>query len=150
MSFSIAFADEPLKYPYDDPSIPAAIGILTLDNFQEHFLANLHEWTKEDYEAQWKYALQTLLSGSSNSALIVDYLSPESADYLEWWPMYLAGEEVVLHDQLLFYQQLPKPFHIEEAFASILERRSVNEDGNEISEWRIDLSEVKRFLASLA
>ena len=51
--FSIGFTDEPLEYPYDDTSIPAAPGRLVLGESTEEFLANLSLWSKLDYESHW-------------------------------------------------------------------------------------------------
>ena len=49
--FSIKFADEPLEYPFDDTTIPAAPGALVLGKTTEEFLANLSLWSKSDYES---------------------------------------------------------------------------------------------------
>jgi len=148
MTFSITFLDEPLSYPYEDPAAPAARGVLVLGDTKEHFLASLYEWSKESYESQWRHAIKTLLLGNDKAALITTYGSPDNATHLEWWPMYVAGGSVFLQDHLLFYDRLPKPFSVENAFSFVRDRRTVDEDGTAISEWMVNFSDVKEFARS--
>jgi hypothetical protein len=49
MPFSIAFQEEPLLYPCEDRTTPAAGGVLVLGNTNEHFIASLYHWSKEDW-----------------------------------------------------------------------------------------------------
>src|ERR1700727_596362 len=92
--FSVAFLDEPLSYPFDDANTPAAYGELAIGNHREGFCSSLYEWSKEDYESQWRHAIRSLLEGKDRSALIVEYISPLASRKLEWWPMYAVGETV--------------------------------------------------------
>jgi hypothetical protein len=102
MAFSITFQDEPFCYPYDDQSTPAASGLLVLGEFQERFLASLYQWSREDYEGQWRQAIAALFHGKK-SALITGYVSPQAASHLEWWPMYSVEEKVFFQNHFLFY-----------------------------------------------
>jgi hypothetical protein len=43
MSFSIAFQEKPLFYPYHDRTTPAASGVLVLGDASEHFIASLYQ-----------------------------------------------------------------------------------------------------------
>src|ERR1700676_4957520 len=123
MSFSIAFLDEPLVYPYDDVKTPAASGLLTIGNSKEGFYSSLYQWSKQDYEGQWRQAINVLLNESSKAALIVEYIGPD-ASHLEWWPMYKVGDKVYLQNQLLFYNQLPVPFSLENPFVYLRDRET--------------------------
>jgi len=145
VSFSISFLDEPLEYPYDNATVAAAVGELVLGGHRENFRASLYLWSKLDYEAQWRNAIEALLGGIDKSALIVEYVGPESSICLEWWPMYRLGDVIHIQDHLLFYDQLPEPFSLEKASSFIRDRRTVDEDGNPISEWNVSLSEVENF-----
>lgn len=145
MSFSISFLDEPLRYPYDDATVPAAVGRLAIGDSQEYFEASLYEWAKEDYKAQWRNAIKLLLTGTHKTALIVTYGSPEVTTHLEWWPMYRVGGRVFLQDHLLFYDQLTEPFSLQNAFSFVRGRQTTDEDGRSISEWSVSLSEVQQF-----
>jgi hypothetical protein len=148
MSFSISFLDEPLEYPFDDKTTPAAPGRLVLGEEQEFFQSSLFQWSKEDYEAQWRYAIKTLLDGGEKAALIVEYVSPEFATQLEWWPMYRQVNSVYIQDHLLFYDQLSVPFSLNNAFSRLKDRETKDADGQSISEWCVSLSDVKKFAQS--
>ena len=149
MAFLIAFSEEPVCYPYDDPKTPAATGSLIIGTARQGFLASLHNWSKSDYERQWRYALGRIMRGERKSALVTEYVSPDFASHLEWWPLYLAGDTVLVQNQLLFYDQLPAPFSLENMYEFIHERVTVSDRGRSISEWRVDFSEVKDFFESL-
>jgi len=149
MAFSIAFEKKPLSYPYDDRTTPAASGLLTLGSARVGFLASLYQWKVEDYEGQWKQAITVLLNEKKKAALITTYGSPDIASHLEWWPMYVVGDIVYFQNHLLFYEQLPTQFSIENAFSFLRDRISVNEEGRPISEWEVRLAEVEEFGRSL-
>jgi hypothetical protein len=148
MAFSITFQDEPLCYPYDDQSSPAASGLLVLGEFREGFLASLYQWSREGYERQWRQAIATLLNGKK-SALITEYCSPETARHLVWWPMFLVEDRVYFQNDLLFYDQLKEPFSIENALSFVRDRKTVNSEGKKLSEWSVHLSEVEAFARAL-
>jgi len=148
MAFSIAFQDEPLCYPYDDPSTAAATGLIVLGDWREDFLASLYQWSKEDYERQWRFAIRSFLEGEKKSALITEFLPPEVASHLVWWPMYLVGETVFVQNHLLVYDQLSLPFSLESVFSCVPERRTVSEEGQKISEWAVSLSDIRTFARS--
>jgi len=145
MAFSIKFLDEPLVYPFVDPKTPAAPGLLVMGDSRERFCSSLHQWSKEQYENQWRQAISSLLGGGAKVALIVEYLSRDIASKLEWWPMYKQGEIVYLQNQLFFYDQVPKPFSLDTPFESLRDGAVVNEEGHRISEWRVSLSEIEQF-----
>ena len=94
MAFSIAFVDEPLEYLADDHSIPFAIGEIRLGVFRENFASSLYTWSKTDYEAQWKGAIEHLLSGNEKAALMTEYINPHEATHLRWWPMFSEDQKV--------------------------------------------------------
>ncbi|WP_263365363.1 hypothetical protein [Edaphobacter bradus] len=146
MSFSISFLGEPVFY---DEQTPMATGELVLGEFKENFVASLYQWNKADYEAQWRDAIKAILKGSK-SALAVWYVAPEFSDNLEWWPMYREGNVIHVQNHLLFYDQLTRPFSQENMLSFIRDRRTINEDGERISEWSVELSEVEEFARALA
>lgn len=125
-----------------------AAGELVLGEFKENFIANLYQWNKTDYEAQWRSAIKALLEGSK-SALIVYYVSPEFADNFEWWRMYKAENVVYFQNQLPSYDQFLQPFSLEKITSFVGDRVTVNEDGNRISEWSVPLREVEDFYRKL-
>ncbi len=149
MTFSIAFQKEPLCYPYDDQTTPAASGLLVLGSTKESFFASLHQWRQRDYEGQWKQAIGILLNERNKAALITEYVGPEASTHLVWWPMYVVGSDVYVQNHLLFYNQLPTPFSLEKASSFLCDRQTVNEEGKRISEWKVTLSDVQAFANTL-
>jgi hypothetical protein len=145
MSFSIKFLNEPLLYPFDDVNTPAASGVLIIGDSKEGFVSSLYQWSKQQYETQWKQAVRILLEGNSKAALITEYLSPDAASHLQWWAMYREGETVYLQNHLLFYDQLEKPFSIENPYESLQDRETISQEGQQISEWSVSILEIEQF-----
>jgi hypothetical protein len=150
MPFSINFLDGPLEYPFDDSSVPAARGVIVLNDFHEEFLASLAIWSKHQYQKQWKQSLVEVLEGGGPAAMITEYFgSSESASHLLWWPLYRQSDNIYVHNNLLFFDQLPQPFDLENAAASIPPRIIQDEDGNLISEWTLPVDDIRSFVAGL-
>jgi hypothetical protein len=149
MAFSITFRNEAVSYPYDDRTTPAASGVMVLGDTEEHFLASLYQWGQEDYEKQWRHAMEVLLDETDKAALITTYGSPDVATHLEWWPMYLVGSRVFFQNHLLFYHQLREPFSVDKALSFLRDRETIDAEGKTISEWSVSLSEVEAFAGTL-
>lgn len=144
--FVIGFSDEPLEYPYADPSIPAAPGYLLLGDRKEEFLANLSLWAKSDYESHWRDELKALIEGNPKVALVVSYEDPKAASNLEIWRVYRDGERAHFQNQLLWYSSLPKGFEVSQMSRYIEDRAITSADGGRISEWDIALKDIEVFL----
>ena len=138
-----------MSYPYDDPTTPAATGVLILGDHRESFLASLYDWSRQDYENQWRHAIEAVLDAGDKAALITTFVSPQVGTHLEWWPMYLVGNRVFFQDQLLFYEKLSRPFSVGNAFLYIRDRDTVNEEGQTISEWSVSLTDIESFAAKM-
>jgi hypothetical protein len=147
--FSISFSAEPLEYPFDDPSIPAAPGKLVLGKCEEEFIANLSIWNKSDYEAHWTRELKALVKGSSKVALVVSYDDPKAASNLEIWRAYHDEQWVHFQNQLLAYRSLPNDFRVSEISRYIQDRVVTNAQGDQISEWNVALRDIELFLRCL-
>lgn len=144
--FSINFTNEPLEYPFDDPSIPAAPGRLVLGKSEEEFLANLSLWTKPDYQSHWTRELERLLGGNSKIALVVSYDDPKAASNLEIWRVYRDGEWARFQNQILPYDSLPPDFEMPEISRYIQERTVITADGDPISEWNVAIRDIESFV----
>jgi hypothetical protein len=144
--FSIGFSDEPLEYPFDDPSIPAAPGKLVLGKSEEEFLANLSLWSKSDYQSHWTRELKALLEGSSKVALVVSYDDPKAASNMEIWRVYRNGEWTHFQNQLLPYSSLTDDFDVSEMSRYIQDRAVTTANGDRISEWDVALRDIELFL----
>jgi hypothetical protein len=145
MSFSIGFLDEPTSNSYDDPATPEARGVLILGEVKEYFGSSLYQWSKKDYETQWRRAIRALLDGNDRAALITEYVGPQAATHLEWWPMYFVGNAVFIQNDFLFYDQLAEPFSVQNQFLLLRDHRTTDEEGKKISEWTVGFSDVEKF-----
>ncbi len=77
------------------------------------------------YQQHWESALGRLVEGATKSALITSDADPTVAKYIFWWPLYRDGDTVYVQNQMLHYDQLPRPFSILDPWKSIHERRTV-------------------------
>jgi len=129
-----------------DPLV--AIGELRLGDDREQFESVLGYWKQDDYAASWAAGLQRLLAGASVSCLATSISDPASANFVEVWPLYREGERVHVQSSLLFLDQLPRRFDPHAPWDSVGPRETIDEDGAEISEWHVRLSDVRDFLQS--
>jgi len=144
--FSIKFTDQPLEYPFDDTSIPAAPGALTLGKTTEEFLANLSLWGKSDYESHWTRELTALFRGHPKVALVVSYDDPTAASNMEIWRVYRDGEWVHFQNQILSYSNLPHGFEVSKMSSYIDDREITTKEGDRISEWDVAIRDIESFL----
>lgn len=145
--FSIGFTEDPLEYPYDDTSIPAAPGALWLEDTVEEFVANLSVWDKPAYESHWTGELIALCNGTPKVALIVSFNDLKAASNMEIWRLYRDGERVHFQNQFLFYDSLPLEFSVSAISQFIPDRMIVTDEGHRISEWNVALRDIELFLA---
>jgi hypothetical protein len=143
--FEIILTDEIV--PETDPGVVALYGKIYVGDFAETFITSLVSWNQKAYERHWASALRRLLEGASKSALITSYVEPGLADHLVWWPLYREGDTVYVQNHMLFYDQLGKPFSSGDPWRSVPQRRTVNPEGQRISEWETDLSSIQKCLS---
>ena len=148
MLFSIAFSEAPLVYEYDDPTTPGAEGELAIVGYREKFLSSLYTWQKEDYEHQWLNAITSLLRGATKAAVITEYVHPNAASHLQWWPLYREGDVIYVQNHFLFYERLGQPFSVANAVDFVPDRKTISEDGEHISEWSMPLAALQEFANS--
>lgn len=140
-NFVITFTGEFLD---DDPTM--AVGLIQLGEFRESFCATLEYWTIKDYEESWNKALLRLTNGAATSCLITSFIDPLNANFLILWPLYRFGDEVAVQNQLLFSDQLSHVFDPTAPWESIHPYSAIDGDGRNISEWRIQMTDLREFL----
>lgn len=145
LNFKIALTGETLS---DDPSV--AIGVIQLGSHQEVFHAVLGFWSAEEYRASWIAALRRLVSGAEVSCLLTSVSNPEEAEFFTAWPLYRSGDDVYVQNQLIFVDELGHDFDPDAPWESVGPHASVDEDGNRISEWRLDRADIEGFIAKAA
>jgi hypothetical protein len=146
--FSIRFIDE--QFDEADPWEKGRVGLLVLGDHEERFVAHTLNWSESEYVHHWTVALKRALEIGC-SALITDLLTPTQSSHLVWWPVWKIEDEVVFHNQLFFFEQhnVKGPgVDVEELYTIVGEHSSYDDEGVLISEWRVPLEDVQRFLSN--
>jgi hypothetical protein len=132
-----------------DPQYNLA-GKITMGNFYESLIIPIHFWSKEDYLAQWKSALNEILSSTkSQSALIVHMLDPDDNEYVICWPLYRIDEIVYIQSRIILPEDTNGIFELEKIQEYIGERETISEDGEIISEWEVSVEAIQASLNKL-
>ena len=127
------------------PPDGVAYGEIQIGAFRERFQSDLSFWKKADYARQWRSAISWILE-SDRAAMITSLGDPASANFIRWWVMYREAREIVFQEQVLFINELTAPFDPEVTWKIVRERRTVSENGQEISEWRSSVEALRAFL----
>ena len=139
--FDIEFiTDEPQHLDEGEDAWVALRGRTTLGDYQEEFLASLGHWSRADYQRQWIEAAQRLLAGADRTGFF-------TSAFQFWWVMWHEREAVYVHEQLLVEETLMAPFDPADPYRQIGVRYTVSEDGNEVSEWRLEFADIEAFVA---
>jgi hypothetical protein len=138
----IKLSDDELVYEGDR----VLSGVLEIGDFKENFYASVSYWDKSKYSKQWKTACERLLDGNLKSALVTNIYNPSTANFLFWWVLYLSGNNVYIQNHILFLNELDKPFDEGKLYDFVPDRETETEDGESVSEWKIDIHEVSALL----
>src|SRR5579862_862278 len=135
MSIAIRFLTG-IQKEKDEPDF--AVGQITLGSFVEEFESILSVWDLERYEQQWQEGIQRLLRGASRSCLMTSLWGDLNGHGFAWWPLYRVGNEVVVQNALIWDpEMIDRDFDPKDPYRFIPEHRSLSEDGQQISEWRV-------------
>ena len=143
MSFSIELANSQASISSE---IDVGVGVIKIGSFQEHFMATLTYWEIDDYFNHWKVAIERVTQSTLASCLITSMVDPVTSSHIFWWPMYRENDTVIFQNHILFFDKLKSPFDERNPFLTVPERQTVDEDGNNISEWTVHISELMEFL----
>ena len=80
-------------------------GRIVLGRHEETVQGAAERWSADDYRRQWLEAID-VLEQSGRSALINSVAGTDSNDVIWWWPMYKFDQTVLVHNQMLFLNQL--------------------------------------------
>lgn len=140
------FAIEPTSDGAPPTNVFEAPGVITVGEFRETFWMDLSFWTVDEYRRSWHAALRRLDHAEVvDSCLVASTTDPATANWILCRPLYRRGERVFVQNSLVFLDQLDHEFSADEPWLSISPRRTVNEDGERISEWATTMSAVRRF-----
>lgn len=121
-------------------------GEIVLDDERERFVSLIGFWSPRDYELQWRIGIRRLVREGQNSCLITSLHDPTEVDVINWWLLYPDGDVVHIQEALLLLAEHKINFSTSDPYASIPPRMTVDEDGNQISEWTLRMSDFELFL----
>lgn len=124
-----------------------ALGRIIIGEFVEEFQMDLTFWQASDYVENWSRALSKLDDSSTAvTGLISSITDPATSNFLSWWPLYRIDDEVFVRNELLFLEELSRPFDASKPWSFVSPRDSlIDEDGNVISEWATNMAEIRDF-----
>ena len=119
-----------------------------LDDDRDWFDAPLSFWREGDYEAQWREGVERLIAGAEASALVTRMEDPADEQILQFWALYRLDETVAVHEHLWVpeFGRL-KP---EEIYGAVRSYQPESNDGEQVSEWRLPVSDFAAYLSSRA
>ncbi|MET7671838.1 hypothetical protein [Micromonospora luteifusca] len=124
-----------------------ALGRITVGGFFETFEMSLAFWSPEEYRASWRDALEMLRHrDDAISCLVSSITDPSTSNFVFCWPLYRNGDDVFVQNAVVILEDLTESFDPARPWRSVRPHASVDEDGNRISEWLTDMSQVTSFL----
>lgn len=129
-------------------------GILTIEgeiiikDHKETFIMPLDWWTINDYQKQWKEGIARIKTHDS-SCLVATIQDLNIRPWVEMWVLYKEGTKIFIQNHLISgndFREMASTrpeFNLETCYDYIEPRRTVFDDGDQISEWVIDLSDLQ-------
>lgn len=142
MSFSIKFLNQKIQGELG----VLRVGKILMNDYSETFQSSLSYWNEFDYINQWKNGTKYILDGHKKSCLITSMFDPKTANYIFLWLLYLEKNIVHIQNQVLFLNDLNESFNEDRIYDYISEREIIDEDGNYISEWDVNINDFREFL----
>jgi hypothetical protein len=140
--FDLRFETGPLV---DWEGWPYAVGRITLGEHTEPFEASLEAWDPRRYVQQWQEQAARLVSGADRALCLTSFGGPEAA-YHFGWPMWRFNDAVRVQQYLIIAEQLSAPLDPSRAESVVRDREAASEDGHPISEWVVDVEDVRYWL----
>ena len=131
--------------PDEHDGTPYWGGRITLGAFSEDFQADARFWDAAAYRAQWYAAARRLASAGERTVFLTSFRGLD-AGYQFSWPAWREGARVYFQNRLLLAEQLDPPFALEhlDSYAGV--RRSIGEDGDELSEWYVEARDLEEYV----
>ncbi|MFI1075414.1 hypothetical protein [Streptomyces puniciscabiei] len=127
-----------------------AVGRIAAGDFGENFPMDLTYWGVERYQASWSRALKALeRADDAVSCLVSSITDPANSNFVSCWPLYRSGSVVHIQNSIIFLEGIAEDFTPDEPWNFVEPRSTIDEDGNEISEWQTSMDEVREFLRSV-
>lgn len=121
---------------------------IVVNDFRERLSIPLGYWAKNDYEEQWIAAITSILEpNTTKAALVTEMYDPLTANFINIWPLYKDDDRIYIQNSILFLDKLKGDFQISQLSSYVLERETINEDGDDISEWNISIKDLEEFIS---
>lgn len=116
---------------------------IDINDFSEKIYLRTDYWTVENYREQWKDAIKRL-NNDNKACLITEMYNPEHPAFaMMTWPLYREGDNVYIRQVYIPYDQIDKPFTVENAYKEIDDRETSKESNAGPSEWQVKLDNLK-------
>jgi hypothetical protein len=122
------------------------VGVISLGDESESFQSLIGYWSPLDYQRHWESAVRRVVELGMPACLVTSVHDPAQAEVVHCWYMYPTGNDVVIRNALLLRSSTTEPFDTSAPHRFVPPYSEVNEDGGEISEWRVPLSALREFL----
>jgi hypothetical protein len=124
---------------------------LTINKSVEFFEIDFSFWKKEDYITQWKECMDSIISGCKKGIIITSISNPETANIFLAWILYVDGNNIYVQNIMIIVDDLDEIIsedyiRYEYIHSDRAKRKIIDEEGNEISEWIINMDDVIDFL----
>jgi CdiI N-terminal domain len=142
MTFSIQFVEQGSWELWFAP------GELVLNDSIESFVASVDpgtEWTRHDYERQWRDGLTRIIDGEPKSCLITSLPDPGQTDFLVFWPTYRVRDWVVFQEKWKLPKGFPCGFDPAKPYQIVEDWISISDTGHKLSEWWVSYVDVIEF-----
>jgi hypothetical protein len=140
MAILIRMLNEPVEIVYDERCQWCQISI---NDFSERLLVPLTVWDVERYERQWKNAIDCILVGKSKNFLVTGLRDPWNSDFISLFALYREGDEVYIQNQIILCKGNEEKILKMDLIDLVEERETLTEDGEEISEWKLSIDELR-------
>lgn len=141
MAFSIRILNEPVEAVYDERCHWCQIDI---NKFSERFQAPLTVWDVERYKQQWEDAIARILAAEAKNYFVTGLRDPWSSNLISLFALYREGDEVFIQNQIILCEGNEEKIAKMNFLDLVAERETHTEDGEEISEWKISIDELRR------
>lgn len=147
----------PLVIEFLDQSVPnerlahgerAKFAVIKIGAFTEKLIVPLNYWSAEDYRQQWADACRkiTQSTGLVKAALVTEIYDAKETEFATMlWPLYKSGDDVYVRNVYVPANQLKNAKNFDDIYSVVQDRRK----SESASEWRVSLSDVKRWLHEL-
>lgn len=151
--FELLFNDSIHGLLPDEWGPHGAWATIRIGEFQENFLITLYHWQKRDYIRQWREACDSLLSGQSPVAFLVDVKdSWHRMRFSFAWVAYAESEVVHVQNVILKPYRFPRG-DLLRPHCAVLPRETVSTEPylghSKISEWDTSLEDIAVYGRSL-